>query len=179
MDVIFPVFQSLGISSDCHDLSKMGEASQWQETAFFLLDAPCLIPFPQVLPDINFFYDGYCFTLADSAHRLQPGTWEAFIQASAVKTEEKKKLSSLSLKINHFSWAPLPSRAAYHEIRSLNETKSANKFRVFSSTVCPIFFCLDFELLIFMAAVTKAAQVHSSSHSLKFTFLDMLKNTFP
>lgn len=90
MDVTFPIFQSLGISSDCHDLSKMSEASQWQETAFFLLDAPCLIPFPQMLPDINYFYNGYCFTLTDSAHRLQPGTWEAFRQALAVKTKAKR-----------------------------------------------------------------------------------------
>lgn len=80
MDVTFPIFQSLGISSDCHDLSERSEASQWQETAFFLLDASCLIPFPQVLPDINFFYNGYCFTLTDSAHRLQLGTWKPSVK---------------------------------------------------------------------------------------------------
>lgn len=134
MDVTFPIFQSSGISSDFHGLSKMmSEASQWQDPAFLvLLDASCLVPFPQVLPDIVFFCHGYCFTPTASASRLLGGTWEALTQALAVKTKPKITVY-LGLEDQPLSWAPLPSRAVCHKIllrRSLNKPESAFKFKV-------------------------------------------------
>lgn len=161
MDVTFPIFQSSGISSDCHDLSKMSEASQWQEPAFLvLLDASCLVPFPQVLPDI-IFYHRYCFTPTDSASRFLGGTWEALRQALAVKTEAKKVIEYLGLDDQPAFLGPFALQGCQprNPVKQIpKQAKICSQVQAFSSPICPIFFSQDLKL-IFMVAVTSVTLV--------------------
>lgn len=154
--------------------------TQWQEPTFLVLMHLTWSYFLKCSLIVSSI--GGIASLPDSSTRLLAGL-KACLR---IKTEVKKPLCTLALKVIQLSWALLlPSvalRSNYHEIlssRPLKKSRFALKLRL-SLIICLAVFSQDFKLLFFMVAVTKTTPVlHVLDNFLIFYLWSQCSRTSP